>query len=143
MDQATKNLLNECSSGCKMAVDSMNQVSKFVSEGKLKKVIEDCKEKHEQLDKKVSDLLKESGETEKQPGMAASAFSWMTTEIKMKLNQDDSQAAKLLMNGCNMGIQSISEMMNQNVCASKESCSLAQELVKTEEDFMKELEQFL
>lgn len=143
MDQATKNLLCECSSGCKMAVDSMNQVSRFISEEKFKKIIADCKEKHEQLDKKVSALLKEGGETGKQPGMAASAFSWMTTEIKMKLNQDDSQAAKLMMNGCNMGIQSISEIMNQNACASKESRSLAQELVKTEEDFLKELEQFL
>lgn len=143
MDQATKKLLEECSSGCKMAVDSMNQVSRYVTGDQLGPVINTYKNKHELLDKKVSELLKADGETPKQPGMAASTFSWLTTEVKMKLKPDNAQISKLMMDGCNMGIQSIGEAINQNVCASEESQSLAQELVKTEEDFMKELQKFL
>lgn len=143
MDQATSSLLKECSSGCLMAVDSMNQVSRFVTDEKLEQILISYKKKHEQLEQKAAGLLKTAGEEVKQPGMAASAFSWITTEVKMKLKQDAAQVSKLMMNGCNMGIQSISEAINQNQCASKESRSLAEELVKTEEDFMKDLQQFL
>ena len=143
MDQATKKLLEECSTGCKMAVDSMNQVSRYVTGDQLGPIINTCRQKHELLDKRVSEMLRESGEDPKQPPMAASTFSWITTEVKMKLKPDNSQISKLMMDGCNMGIQSIGEAMNENSCASRESLELAQELVKTEEEFMKELRQFL
>ena len=55
----------------------------------------------------------ESGETQKQPDLMVSAFSWLTTEVKMMVQDDSTQIAKILMNGCNMGIQSISECMNK------------------------------
>ena len=48
-----------------------------------------------------------------------------------------------MMDGCNMGIQSVSEYLNQYPQASQESKSLAKKLVETEEMFMKELKKFL
>lgn len=143
MEEVTKKLLEECSQGCKMAVDSMNQVSTHVNGDKLKGVIEDYKDKHEKIGKKVDELLQKGGAGGKEPPMAASAFSWMTSELKMKMKNDDSQISKLMMDGCNMGIQSISGFMNEYVAASGESMALARELVHTEEDFMKELKSFL
>lgn len=143
MEEATKKLLEECSSGCRMAVDSMEQVKKYITGDKMENVISDYKEKHKQLGERVDMMLRNGGSEPKEPGMAASAFSWITTEVKMKMNDDDSQISKLMMNGCNMGIQSISGFLNQYNDASQESKALARELVRTEESFMKDLKQFL
>ncbi len=36
--------------------------------------------------------------------MMASAFSWFSTELKLNLNDDNSEIAKLLIDGCRMAI---------------------------------------
>lgn len=61
----------------------------------------------------------------------------------MMAKDDNKQAAKIMMNGCNMGIQSITETMHQCKDASNESMSLAKKLVRTEEEFMGEMKKFL
>lgn len=67
----------------------------------------------------------------------------LSTEMKMMFKDDNNQIAKIMMNGCNMGIQSISEDINKYSNASSESVSLAKKLVKAEENFMRDLERFL
>lgn len=143
MEEVTIKLLEECSKGCRMAVNSMNQVSGHVNGDKLGNVINDYKRKHEQLGKKADDMLTQGGASPKDPPLAASAFSWVTAEMKMKMKDDNSQISKLMMDGCNMGIQGISKAMNENAAASQESMALARDLVHTEEDFMRELKDFL
>lgn len=143
MEEVTRKLLEECSKGCRMAVNSMNQVSAHVNGDKLGSVINDYRRKHEELGKKADDLLAKGGARPKEPPLAASAFSWAASEMKMKLKDDNSQISKLMMDGCNMGIQGISKAMNENAAASAESMSLAKDLVHTEEAFMRELKDFI
>ena len=50
--------------------------------------------------------------------MMAAAFSRMSTGMKMLMKDDNRQAAKILMDGCNMGIQSICGFRNQYAGAS-------------------------
>ena len=40
MDEQTKKLLKECSSGCKMAINSLNQVRDFVKDEKLHQLLD-------------------------------------------------------------------------------------------------------
>lgn len=143
MQDDTRKLLLECNSGCKMAIDSMNQLEEYARDDKLKKILGAYKDKHEKLEDKSSELLKELGEGEKEPGMMASAFSWISTEMKMLMEDDSSQIAKILMKGCNMGIQSICKYQNEYKEASGASVGLAKDLVKIEEDLMEELKEFL
>ncbi len=143
MNEDTRKLLEECNSGCKMALGSMKQVKEYIQDEKLKKIVESYKQKHEQLEMESSNLLKEAGNSEKEPGVMASMFSWFTTEMKLMIEDDGHQIAKLMMDGCNMGIQSISEYQNKYKEASKEAMELAKKLVKTEENFMQEMKQFL
>ena len=143
MEEHTKKLLEECNSGCKMDVNSMDQVSEYIEDEKLSQVVGVYRDKHKKIEDKSSELLQRYGETGKEPGAAASVFSWFTTEIKLMLKDDRNQIAKLLMDGCNMGIQSISEDRNKYSGASKESMDLANELVGIEGDFMWELKYFL
>ena len=48
----------------------------------------------------------------KRAGNDASAFSKMTTEMKLMMKDDSSQVAKLVMDGCNMGIQTLGGYIN-------------------------------
>ena len=62
---------------------------------------------------------------------------------QVMLHDDSSQIAKLLMDGCNMGIQSIGKFLNEYEEASSESRSLAKKLLHMDEQLMKELKPFL
>lgn len=139
----TKKLLEECNSGCKMGINSMKQVSDYIKDDKLKDLVNEYIRKHQDLEKETSRLLQQSGEEEKDPGPVAAAFSKVTTEVKLMIKDDSSQIAKLLTDGSNMGIQSISKAVNQYCHASTDSIALAKRLVKAEERFMKDLQPFL
>ena len=143
MNTHTLQLLQECNSGCKMAIYSMNQVIEYVKDDALEKLIEKYRYSHEMLEEESSKLLQESGKEEKDPGMMATAFSWLSTETKLIMKNSDNEITKVLMDGCNMGIQSITEYVNKCQEASKEATHLAEKLVKLEEEFMKELKKFL
>lgn len=143
MNQDSIRLLEECSSGCKMGINSMEQIKEYAKDDGLRQVIEDYKEKHEEIEEKTVRMLIEFGKPEKDPGAVASAFSWLTAEMKLMIQNDSSHIAKLLMNGINMGIQTITEHMNQYAAASEEAVQVAEELVRAEEDFRDKLKPFL
>ena len=143
MDKQTVTLLKECNAGCKMAINSMDRLKDFLLNAELEQTLTTCKEQHKKLEEESSKLLKEMGECEQQPDKIASALSWITTEMKLMIKDDSAQIAKLLMNGSNMGIQSISECMNKCPDASHESMSLAKKLVKCEEKLMEDMKKYL
>lgn len=139
----TQQLVQECNSGCKMAIHSMDQVIEYVGDSKLKKLIEKYKYSHENLEEESSEIIKQMGKPEKEPGMMATAFSWLSTETKLIMKNSDNEIAKIMMDGCSMGIQTISEEMNKYPDASKEAKKLADKLVRLEEEFMQELKPYL
>lgn len=143
METQTIRLLDECSKGCKMGIDSIEQIKEYVKDEELLHVLEHYTADYKKLDDETAALLRQNGEPEKEPGKMALAFSYITTEMKLMVKDDSSQIAKMLMDGCNMGIKSISEAVNDNPEAEKESRSIAKKLVKALEDFMKDLKQFL
>ena len=143
MEEQTITLLKECNSGCRMAINSMDRLKDFVINADLNKVMETYKAQHKELEEESLKLLIEAGQNGKQPDRLAAAFSWITTQGKMMLQDDSAQIAKILMNGCNMGIQSVSECMNKCREASHASISLAKKLVKCEEKLMEDVKKFL
>jgi len=143
MDENSVKLLKECSSGCKMAVKSVAQIGQYVEGEKLKNLLDSYEQKHKELDREISGLLTRYGEEDKAPSMMAEVSSWMKGEMKMMMHNDDHQVAKLMMDGCNMGIQSVSEYVNKYSNASNESQDIAKRLIKIEEDFMVEMKEFV
>lgn len=88
-------------------------------------------------------MLKEGGSEEKEPGVMASVFSRLSTDVKLLMKDDSSQIAKMIMDGCNMGIQTLGGFVNQYKNASRQSLALAENIIKTEEKLMKEVQEFL
>lgn len=143
MEENTIQLLKECSSGCQMAQKSVKHVREYVTDHKLSELLEAYGEKHTRMEKKISDLLAEYGKEEEEPGKMASACAWMGVEMKMTMHPNNHEVAKLMMDGCNMGIQSVSEYLNKYPDASAESQRTAKDIVKIEEDFMQEMKAFV
>lgn len=143
MNEDTQKLLEECTKGCRMAINSMEQIKDYVRDDKQLELIESYRNHHEELEEEATKLLEQEGMEEKLPGVMISAFSWITTEMKMMIREDSTQIAKLMMDGCNMGIQSVSEQQNKYGAASEEAMNIARRLVKLDEDFMSEMKQFL
>lgn len=143
MNEDTVKLLKECNSGCKMAMNSIDQIQQYVGDENLQKVLDHYKDLHAKLKEKSGTMLEEAGERDEKPTMMASAFAWMTTEVKMAIERNHTQIAKIMMNGCNMGIQSIGEYRSKYGGASKEAADLAGDLIHLEEDFSKSMEKYL
>lgn len=143
MEAQTVELLKECNSGCKMALNSIHQVMEYAEDEKLLDLLRAYNEKHEVIEDDISKQLAQLGKAEEEPGLMAAAMSWISTEMKMLMREDSTQIAKIIMDGCNMGIQSVSEYVNKNKLASDDSIRLAKNLIKTEEDLMEEMKKFL
>ena len=59
--------------------------------------------------------------------------------MKLMINNDDHKIADIMIDGCNMGIKSVSGYINKYKTADKDSVDLAKKLVKVEQEFMNEL----
>lgn len=143
MNKQTRELLQECSSGCKMAIRSIDQVTEYAREESLELILKRYRKEHENLQEEIVQLLAEEGITPDDPGTMATAMAWTNIELKMLMEADSHQIAKVMMDGCNMGIQSVSEYKNKYTEASDESISIANRLVSIEERFMEELRGYM
>lgn len=139
MNEDTINLLKECNAGCKSATNSMEQVQPYIEDDKLKSIIDGYNDKHIKIGDECHQMLNLYHEEEKDPQVSAKAFSWISTEMKLMINNDDHKIADIMTDGCNMGIKSVSGYINKYKTAAKDSVDLAKKLVKTEQEFMNEL----
>lgn len=135
----TIKLLKECNAGCKSATNSMEQVKPYIHNETLKNLIDEYNDKHIKIGDECHQMLNELDEEEKDPSPMAKAFSWISTELKLMMNDNTHRIADLMIDGCNMGIKSVSEYINKYKTASNESRDLAKKLVKIEQEFMNEL----
>jgi hypothetical protein len=143
MNEDTVRLLKECNSGCKMATNSMEQVLPYVTDDKLKSMIMNYNDKHIKIGDECHQMLNESLENEQDPHVMAKAFSWISTEVKMIMGNEAHKIADLLIDGCNMGIKSLSEYLNKYTSAAEESREIARKLIRMEQEFMNDLLQYL
>ncbi|KAF1084755.1 hypothetical protein SPSYN_01925 [Sporotomaculum syntrophicum] len=143
MNEDTINLLKECNAGCKAGTNSMEQVQPYIKNEKLKSIIDKYNDKHIKIGDECHQMLNEYHEEEKDPKFSAKAFSWIGTEMKLMMNDDTHKIADIMIDGCYIGIKSVSKYINKYKTASKESMDLAKKLVKVEQEFMNELLEYL
>ena len=143
VSQDTVELLKECDAGCKMAIDSMEQISRYVSDDKLKTIIQKYNDSHFKLEDEIHRLLNSIGEEDKEPNPIAKASSWFQSEVKMMINCDSKQAAHLLTDGCNMGVKQLCEYKNAYKAADEKSVRMCEKLCDLETKMAYELQSFL
>ena len=143
MNEDSIQLVKEVDSGCLMAINSLHQMEEYEIPQAQHDMITRYIAKHDELQKEASRMLHQNNETDKQPGMMASAMSWLTTEMKLMIHDNTSEISKIMMNGCNMGIQSIREQMSKYKGACEDAVKLAEKLIKIEENMFSDAKEFI
>ncbi|MFQ9515208.1 MAG: hypothetical protein ACLRZ9_05205 [Eubacterium sp.] len=139
----TISLLKECDSGTKMAVASIDEVLEYTKGQKLIEILKTAKEKHEAYGNRIHEYLLNIGSNDKDPSVMAKGMSWLKINMKMTMDEADSTVAELITDGCNMGIESLKNYMHEYPDAEKEAKSIANEIIKTENDMINSLKEFL
>ena len=121
IEQDTIKLLRECDAGIKMGISSIEDVQDYVSSEKLKKLLIECKEKHQELAREAEEELARFHDDGKEPNPIAKGMSWMKTNMKLKLDESDATIAELMTDGCNMGVKSLNQYLNQYKAAEEKT----------------------
>ena len=143
MNKDTTNLLTECNAGIKMAVGSIDDVLDSVENETLRSKLSSCKERHQALGSKAHALLDQAGEPTKDVSPMARSMSWIKTNVMLTVKPDDHTVADLLIDGCNMGVKSLTRYRNQYPAASEQAKEIAADLIRSEEQLAADLRPYL
>lgn len=143
VEQDTIKLLRECDAGVKMGISSIEDVLDNVRADELNRLLMDCKEEHETLDRELQTLLDRYHDDGKDPNPMAKGMSWMKTNVKLAMDMSDATIANLMTDGCNMGVKSLSKYLNQYQAADEQSKDLAKRLIRLEEQLAVDIRQYL
>ena len=67
----------------------------------------------------------------------------MKTNMKLMMEDTDSTIADLMIDGCNMGVKSLSKYLNQYKAADEVSKDITKRLINLEEKLTVDIRQFL
>lgn len=139
----TIQLLKECDSGTKMAVDSINEILDKVKATELRDVLNDSRMHHEKLGNELHSLLLEHNSEEKEPAPMAKGMSWLKTNFKMAMDESDATIASLITDGYNMGVKSLHMYMNKYKEADNTSKDICKRLVSIESKLCEDMQPYL
>ena len=143
IQQDTIKLLRECDAGVKMGIASIDDVIDRVKQKEMRTLLHDCKKEHEELHDKIQSRLDQFHDEGKDPNPIAKGMSYMKTNIKLGLNETDSTIASLMTDGCNMGVKSLNQYLNQYGAAEEYAKDIAKRLIKQEESLADNLKEYL
>ncbi len=143
VNEDTINLLKECDAGVKMGVSAIDDVLDDVKNSDMLKLLKESKAHHEKLGNEIHSLLIEYGSEEKEPNIMAKGMSWLKTNMKMEMNGSDETIADLITDGCNMGVKSLNEYLNQYENAEDHVRDICKRLIRIEDELCKELRVYL
>ena len=136
-------LLKECDAGVKLGIQGISNVINNAFEKEFVALLESYENKHLDILNEITEKLHENGASTKKPHPLARLNSKLVTNMKLMLNSSDEKIADIMMDGCNMGIKSVSRYMNEYSGASSEIMYIANQIVSLEQDFMDDLRQYL
>lgn len=139
----TIHLLKECDAGTKMAVTSIDDVLESVESPKLRQLLIESKDHHTKLGNEIHSLLIQYNSEEKDPSTMAKGMSWLKTNMKLTMNDNDATIADLMTDGCDMGIKSLYKYLNQYPTANETVKDICNHLIGIEEDLRKEIRVYL
>ncbi len=139
----TIKLLKECNAGAKTAVTSIDEVLDHIQNENLKNLLIASKKEHEAIGDFTHSKLICNHDQDKEPNPIAKAMSWMKINGKLLMKDEDEVVADLMIDGCSMGVKTVSRYLNQYKAADEESRAQAEKLVKIEQNLMNDLRTYL
>ena len=139
----TIRLLRECDAGIKMGVSAISDVVDRVADKRFRHLLTDCKAEHDKLKTEIQTLLDKYGDDGKDPNPIAKGMSHMKTGMKLGMDDSDETIADLMTDGCNMGVKSLSQYLNQYKAADEISKNITKRLIALEERLAVDIRGFL
>ena len=140
----TVSLLQKCDLGTKMAVSSINDVLDKLHDAKLKELLQKSREHHEKLGDELHELLLQHHTDPEAPGIMAKSMSWFKTNIKVSMgDNNDKTAADVMTDGCDMGIKTLRQYLNQYKDADHAAKAICCRLISMEEALRDDLQKHL
>lgn len=139
----TIRLLRECDAGIKMGVSAIEDVVDRVADKRFRRSLTDCAAEHAKLKAEIQTLLDKYGDEGKNPNPIAQGMSHMKTGMKLGMDDSDQTIADLIMDGCNMGVKSLSQYLNQYKAADEMSKNITKRLIALEERLAVDIRGFL
>ena len=121
VEQDTIKLLRECDAGVKMGISSIDDVLPKVKSDSLEQYLVNCRNEHVRLQEEIEVLLENYQDDGKDPNPMAKGMSWIKTNVKLAVEESDETIADLMTDGCNMGVKSLNQYLNQYEAASEKS----------------------
>ena len=143
IEQDTIRLLRECDAGIKMGLSTINEVLPHTYSGTLRGLLSECRYEHEELDKELRSLLSEYGDKGKNPNPIVKGMSFIKTEATLLVTEGDSTIARIMTDGCNMGVKSLSKYLNEYRAADERSKNIAKRLIDSEEGLSRAIRTYL
>lgn len=143
MNRDTVELLSECNAGVKMAVASIDDVLENVQNDRLRNTLIECRREHQELGSRTHALLNAADEPGRGASPVARGMSWLKTNWKLTMQPDDHTVADLIVDGCNMGVKSLTRYQNQYAAAQSEAKQIADSLIRSEERLAADLKKYL
>lgn len=142
-DGDTVKLLRECDAGIKMGISSIDQVFEKVENTNFKELLINAKNQHLKLLKELNILLADHYEQGKEPNPMAKGMSWIKTNVMIAADNSDKTIADLMVEGCDMGIKSLSKYLNQYKSADQASKNITGDIIKVEEELSQSIRAYL
>lgn len=139
----TIKLLKECSAGTEMAIASINEVMEYAKEEKLHHILQQYLTAHQELRDEIHKKLSTYHDSEKAPNPIAKAMSWSKIKINLLVDSSSKEIAKLMRDGCNMGVKSLQKYLEQYPASSSDIKKITDRLITLERVFHDELDQYV
>ena len=143
ISQDSIELLHECDKGIQMGLSAMHQVADKISDDQFRSVLEKSRNTHENLKDKIQSLLQKYRQESDAPNPLLSGMSYLSTNLKIALDAEDTTIADLLTDGCDMGIKSLRKYLNEYERAGDEIKDLCRKIISAEEELRNQLKAFL
>ena len=143
IQQDTIKLLRECDAGVKMGVSSIDDVLEYVHDEQLKQTLIKSKDAHVRLQDEIQILLCQYHDDGKNPNPMVQGMSWLKTNMKLVMKESDKTIADLMTDGCNMGVKSLRQYLNQYKAAEEKAKDIAKKLINLEEKLSQDIRMYL
>ena len=136
-------ILKECDAGAKMALASLDDVWEHVQHCELRAILNTTRAQHQSVGREIQMLLEEYGGKEKDPNPVARKMSAVMTRTKLGVEKSDAACARVIAEGCDMGVQSLHRYLNRYRGAEVPARAACRTLVAIEEQLGRDMRQFL
>ncbi|MCI8394838.1 MAG: DUF2383 domain-containing protein [Bacilli bacterium] len=136
-------ILNKLYQCAEMGTIGIESVIDKAHQEEFRNTLHSQKEEYDKIGDQIVSILKKYGCEEKHIGTMAKKSSEMMSEMKTKIDDSDSQIAKMMMEGNNKGIIEVAKLKNEYEGTDEEIMELMEHFLKTEQHNLDEMKKYL